>query len=103
MSKLYDSFKDGDLRTVVRRFDKGATLRMADSNIVMKSDVKMKVTEQYSAVQNVWVPCKYFLNDMVEVTYEETRPPPTHMPGAGEPQIPEARTRPASLSLQSRA
>lgn len=83
MAALYDSFKNGDLRTIVKRFNKGDELRMVSGVIVLKANVKMKVTEEYNASLNVWMPKKYFLNDMVEVTYEDDRPPPTSMPVAG--------------------
>ncbi len=81
---LYDKHNHGDRRTIVRKFWKGKELYVENSTIVLKTNVAMKVTEQYDATARRWQEVQYDLSTMVEITDHETfnnRPPPTSVPG----------------------
>lgn len=87
-AQLFEKHTHGDLRTVAKKYPKGKELRFDGSTVVLKTNVAMKVTEQYNATTRLWQEFKYDLTTAVEITDEEmwasTRPPPTSIPGPPE-------------------
>lgn len=92
---LYEKHSNGDRRTVVKKYSKGHELRLTESTIILKTDVALKVTEEYNVVSRRWNEVSYDLSTMVEIpdgeAYRDSRPPPTEMPGGGE--LPRAEVR----------
>lgn len=93
MSQLYEKISHGDRQTIVKKFPKGKELYFDGSTIVLKTNAALKVTQEYDASARLWKDVKYDLASMVEIPEGElyNRPPPTSMPGAGEPREPLPR------------
>lgn len=85
---LFEKHNHGDQRTVAKKFHKGKELHFDGSTVILKTNVAMKVTEQYNSVTRTWQEIKYDLVTAVEITDQDLyeRPPPTAMPGRLDPE-----------------
>lgn len=82
---LFETHTQGDQRTVVQKLPKGKELYFNGSTVILKTNVAMKVKQQYNATTRKWEDLQYDLMSAVEITddewYEQHKPPPTAMPG----------------------